>query len=142
MIKKLLNIVLWIGTALVMRRCRRALAQARNGISTRRTPPGPGWRAWSSTCSDSGRRSSSYFRRRNARYGAIATLSAVIFIAILVAVNYLSVRQNKRWDLTSNRQFTLSDQTDQPAEERGRADDVARVLQPAGGPRSVPQHPR
>ena len=26
-------------------------------------------------------------------------------------VNYLSVRQNKRWDLTKNQQFTLSDQT-------------------------------
>jgi ABC-type uncharacterized transport system involved in gliding motility auxiliary subunit len=35
----------------------------------------------------------------------------VIFLAILVAVNYLSFRQNKRWDLTKNQQYTLSDQT-------------------------------
>jgi len=28
-----------------------------------------------------------------------------------VAVNYVSTRQNKRWDLTANQQFSLSDQT-------------------------------
>src|SRR5689334_22803852 len=52
-----------------------------------------------------------YFRRRQARYGAIATVSVLVFLAIIVAVNYLSARQNKRWDLTANRQNSLSDQT-------------------------------
>ena len=52
-----------------------------------------------------------YFQRRNARYGAIAGFSVVIVLGILIAVNYLSVRQNKRWDLTANRQYSLSDQT-------------------------------
>ena len=52
-----------------------------------------------------------YFRRRNARYGAIASLSVVLALAILVAANWVSTRQNKRWDLTANKQYTLSDQT-------------------------------
>ena len=52
-----------------------------------------------------------YFRSRNARYGAIASASVLIVLGILVAANYLSTRQNKRWDLTANRQYTLSEQT-------------------------------
>lgn len=52
-----------------------------------------------------------YFQRRNARYGAIASASVVIVLGILIAVNYLSTRQNKRWDLTANQRFSLSDQT-------------------------------
>jgi ABC-type uncharacterized transport system involved in gliding motility auxiliary subunit len=35
----------------------------------------------------------------------------VVFLGILVAVNYLSVRQNKRWDFTANQVYSLSDQT-------------------------------
>ena len=52
-----------------------------------------------------------YFQRRNARYAAIASLSVVVVIGLLVAVNYLSARRNKRWDLTSNKQYSLSDQS-------------------------------
>jgi ABC-type uncharacterized transport system involved in gliding motility auxiliary subunit len=52
-----------------------------------------------------------YFRRRQARYGAVATVSVLVFLAIIVAVNYLSARQNKRWDLTANRVNSLSEQT-------------------------------
>jgi len=51
-----------------------------------------------------------YFRRRNTRYGAITVVSILTVLGILVAVNYVSVRQNKRWDLTSNQQYSLSDQ--------------------------------
>ena len=52
-----------------------------------------------------------YFRRRNARYGALASASVLIVLGILIAVNYVSARENKRWDLTENRQYSLSDQT-------------------------------
>lgn len=52
-----------------------------------------------------------YFQQRQARYGAIASVSVLVVLGILVAVNYLSARQNKRWDLTANRQFSLSEQT-------------------------------
>lgn len=52
-----------------------------------------------------------HMRQRNARYGAIASLGVLIVLGILVAVNYLSSRRNVRWDLTENKQYTLSDQT-------------------------------
>ena len=32
-------------------------------------------------------------------------------LGILVAVNYLSDRRNKRWDLTANKQYSLSEQS-------------------------------
>ena len=53
------------------------------------------------------------FQGRNVRYGTIAAGSIVIFLAILVGINWLANRQNKRWDLTENQQFTLSEQTQQ-----------------------------
>ena len=52
-----------------------------------------------------------WFGGRNARYGTLAGVSVIVALGILVAVNYVSVRQNKRWDLTANQQFSLSDQT-------------------------------
>ena len=52
-----------------------------------------------------------YFQRRNARYAAIASVSVLVVLGLLIAVNYLSNRRNKRWDLTSNRQYSLSDQS-------------------------------
>lgn len=52
-----------------------------------------------------------YFRGRNARYGALTGVSVVVVLGILLAVNYVSVQQNKRWDLTANRQYSLSEQT-------------------------------
>jgi ABC-type uncharacterized transport system involved in gliding motility auxiliary subunit len=52
-----------------------------------------------------------WFRQRNARYAAIASISVLVVLGLLVAVNYLSARRNKRWDLTANRQYSLSDQS-------------------------------
>ena len=52
-----------------------------------------------------------FFKRRNARLGVIASVGVLVGLGILIAVNYVSVRQNKRWDLTSNQQYTLSDQS-------------------------------
>jgi ABC-type uncharacterized transport system involved in gliding motility auxiliary subunit len=52
-----------------------------------------------------------HFRKRNTRYGTIATVSVIVVLGILVAVNYLSVRRNKRWDLTENKQYSLSEQS-------------------------------
>lgn len=51
------------------------------------------------------------FSRRQARYGTLALSSIVIVLGILVAINYLSARRSKRWDLTAGGQFTLSEQT-------------------------------
>jgi gliding motility-associatede transport system auxiliary component len=52
-----------------------------------------------------------HFQQRNARYGALAGVSVVVVLGILIAANYLSNRRNTRWDLTENRQYSLSDQT-------------------------------
>ena len=51
------------------------------------------------------------FRGRQARYGTLATVSVLVVLGILIAVNYIGARQNKRWDLTANKAFSLSDQT-------------------------------
>jgi ABC-type uncharacterized transport system involved in gliding motility auxiliary subunit len=52
-----------------------------------------------------------FYKGRGARYGTLSIVSIIVFLAILVAVNYLGTRQNKRWDLTANQVFSLSDQT-------------------------------
>ena len=51
------------------------------------------------------------FSGRQARYGSLAFASIAIVLAILTAINVLANRHNKRWDLTSAQQYTLSDQT-------------------------------
>ncbi|MBV9303550.1 MAG: GldG family protein [Acidobacteriaceae bacterium] len=48
---------------------------------------------------------------RQARYGATATLYTIIVIAVLVMVNWLANRYNKSYDTTSNKRFTLSEET-------------------------------
>ena len=49
--------------------------------------------------------------RRQAKYGALATSSVVLTLGILVAINFVLARQNKRWDLTAAGQYSLSEQT-------------------------------
>ncbi len=51
------------------------------------------------------------FSRRQARYGTMTAVSVLVVLGILVAINYIGSKQNKRWDLTANKQFSLSDQT-------------------------------
>jgi ABC-type uncharacterized transport system involved in gliding motility auxiliary subunit len=53
----------------------------------------------------------SFFGTRNARYGTLAASGVLIMLGVLVAVNYIGKRQNKRWDLTAAKQFSLSDQS-------------------------------
>ena len=53
------------------------------------------------------------FERRQTRYGTLAGTSIVLVLVIIVALNYVLLRQNKRWDLTAGRQYSLSDQTRQ-----------------------------
>jgi ABC-type uncharacterized transport system involved in gliding motility auxiliary subunit len=55
----------------------------------------------------------SMFSRRNARYGGLAASSVLIVLGILVAVNYIGKRQNKRWDFTAAQQYSLADQSRQ-----------------------------
>jgi hypothetical protein len=51
------------------------------------------------------------FSGRQARYGTLSGVSVLVVLAILVAINYIGKKQNKRWDLTANKQFALSDQS-------------------------------
>ena len=49
-------------------------------------------------------------RQRGARYGVNLGLLIVLVAGIVVGINYLANRHNKRWDLTASKQYTLSDQ--------------------------------
>jgi ABC-type uncharacterized transport system involved in gliding motility auxiliary subunit len=51
------------------------------------------------------------FHRRQARFGTLAAVSILVVLGILIAVNYIGARQNKRWDLTANQAFSLSPQS-------------------------------
>jgi ABC-type uncharacterized transport system involved in gliding motility auxiliary subunit len=53
------------------------------------------------------------FGARGMKYGSVTVGSILLVLAILVGLNWISSRQNKRWDLTANKQFSLSDQTKQ-----------------------------
>ena len=48
---------------------------------------------------------------RQARYGGNAALMSVAFLLIVGLVNYLGTRHHKRWDVTAEKQFSLSEQS-------------------------------
>src|ERR1700722_6364482 len=50
-------------------------------------------------------------RARQTKYGAYATIYVLVVIAIVVVANVLADRYNKSLDTTSNKQYSLSDQT-------------------------------
>lgn len=51
------------------------------------------------------------FQGKNAKYGSMTVGSVLLVLGILVAVNWISNRQNKRWDFTETKQYSLSDQS-------------------------------
>ena len=110
MVQRILNIVGWLGTALVF-----AAVVVR--IFRPEWDQYAIYAAWSGLvcvllyAAGQWRDILGFFKRRQARYGALATASVFIVLGIMVAVNYLSAKQNKRWDLTENQQFALSEQT-------------------------------
>lgn len=52
-----------------------------------------------------------FFSRRSTRYGANAAVITLLIVAILVLIQLISARNPRRWDLTANKRYTLSDQT-------------------------------
>ena len=52
-----------------------------------------------------------WIRARQTKYGAYATLYILVVIAIVVVANMLANRYNKSFDTTSNKRYSLSDQT-------------------------------
>jgi ABC-type uncharacterized transport system involved in gliding motility auxiliary subunit len=53
------------------------------------------------------------FQKRGMQFGSVAIGSVVMFLAVLVGINWISSRQNKRWDWTQAGQFSMSEQTKQ-----------------------------
>lgn len=55
----------------------------------------------------------SFFSKRSSQQGTNTTVLSVAVIAILVIVNFVGFRHHKRFDLTTEKLYTLSDQTKQ-----------------------------
>jgi ABC-type uncharacterized transport system involved in gliding motility auxiliary subunit len=110
MLKRIVGIIGWIGTALVF------VALAVRFVH-------PAWErawyfmAWAGLVAilvyavGQWREMTAFLRGRHGRLGTAAVLSTLIVLGILVAVNYLAARENKRWDLTTSKVYTLSEQT-------------------------------
>ena len=54
---------------------------------------------------------SDWMKTRHTKYSAYVTVYVLVVLAILVGVNYLASQYDKSADLTSNKRYTLSDQT-------------------------------
>src|SRR5579864_9292643 len=54
---------------------------------------------------------SGWMQARQTKYAAYATVYILVILAVLVVANFLANRYNKSYDATSNKRFTLSDQT-------------------------------
>jgi ABC-type uncharacterized transport system involved in gliding motility auxiliary subunit len=54
---------------------------------------------------------SQWLKARQTRYGAYAAVYILVVIAIVVVANVLANRYNKSYDATSNKRYSLSDQT-------------------------------
>jgi ABC-type uncharacterized transport system involved in gliding motility auxiliary subunit len=110
--QRILNIIGWIGTALVIVAV--GLRLFGHGAYDQYAV----WTAWTGLVLvllypiGQWREVSAHFNRRQAKYASVAATSIIVVLGILIAVNYLSERRfSKRWDLTKNSIHTLSDQS-------------------------------
>src|SRR6266496_5470385 len=110
MVNRILSLIGWLGTALVM-----IAVAIRFGY-----PAKEQWAyymAWAGLVCvllytlGQWREIAKVFSGRQARYGTLAATSILVVLGILIAINYIGAKQNKRWDLTANKQFSLSDQS-------------------------------
>jgi ABC-type uncharacterized transport system involved in gliding motility auxiliary subunit len=110
MINRILNLISWLGLALVA-----AAVVIKFGFPARDQYVVPlaiaGLVCVLAYTLSQWREIAKLFTRRQARYGTLALTSVLIVLGILIAINYIGKRQNKRWDLTAARQFSLSDQS-------------------------------
>ncbi|MBY0497114.1 MAG: GldG family protein [Cyanobacteria bacterium] len=114
--QKIFGIIGWIGTVLVFGAVAVRLGVRFNSLN-------PDWNQYATYAAWAGlvavllymagqwRDVARFYEGRGARYGTMSAVSIVVFVAILIAINYLGTRQNKRWDLTANQVYSLSDQT-------------------------------
>src|ERR1051325_4156659 len=112
MVNRILNIVGWIGTGIVIVALALKVVPALDRYGNYARPLALfGLVCVIAYTVGQWRDIASAFSRRQARYGTLTAVSVLVVLGILVAVNYIGSRQNKRWDLTANKQFSLSDQT-------------------------------
>jgi ABC-type uncharacterized transport system involved in gliding motility auxiliary subunit len=110
MLKRALDIIGWLGTALV-------LAAVAVFFSKADWQPYSRWLAWAGLVCilvyaiGQWREMVQLFGGRSARLGTLSAASVLVVLAILVAINYISSREHKRWDLTATSEFTLSPQS-------------------------------
>ena len=55
--------------------------------------------------------SQEWMKKRQTKYAAYASVYILVILAVLAAVNFLANRYDKSYDSTSNKQFSLADQT-------------------------------
>jgi ABC-type uncharacterized transport system involved in gliding motility auxiliary subunit len=112
MVNRILSLVGWLGTAIVAVALAVSNVPALNNYSQYARPLAiAGLICVLAYTAGQWREISQVFSRRQTRYGALMGVSILVMLAILVAINYIGARQNKRWDLTANKQFSLSDQS-------------------------------
>jgi ABC-type uncharacterized transport system involved in gliding motility auxiliary subunit len=110
MVNRILNIVGWIGTALVVVAIGVLLAMPARDQYARYLAVAGLVCLLAYTLSQ-WREIAKVFSRRQAQYGTLTLASVLVVLGILVAINYIGKKQNKRWDLTAAKQFSLSDQS-------------------------------
>ena len=110
MVNRILSLIGWLGTALIF-----MAAAIRFGFPAReQLVPYLAWGGIACVLAylaGQWREIAQVFGRRQTRYGTLAGVSFLVVLGILIAVNYIGARQKKRWDLTANQSFSLSDQT-------------------------------
>ena len=110
MLKRAFDTIGWLGTALV-------LAAVAVFFLKAEWQPYSRWLAWGGLVCillytlGQWREVSRVFAVRSVRLGTVSGAGIVVVLGILVAVNYISAREHKRWDLTASSQFTLSPQS-------------------------------
>ncbi len=110
MLSKIVGVIGWVGTALVF------AAVAIRFLRPEWMQYGT-WLTWAGlVCillymAGQWRDVVTFYGRRQARYGTISVVAILAGLGIVIAVNYLAARQNKRWDLTENQAFSLSEQS-------------------------------
>jgi ABC-type uncharacterized transport system involved in gliding motility auxiliary subunit len=110
MLKRAFDTIGWLGAALV-------LAAVAVFFLKAEWQPYSRWLAWGGLACillytlGQWREVARVFAGRSVRLGTVSGAGIVVVLGILVAVNYISSREHKRWDLTASGQFTLSPQS-------------------------------
>ena len=100
--KRIFDIIGWIGFALVVAAVAASRVPAFNRFASYATPLAiAGLVCVLAYTASQWREIAATFEGRHARYGTLTGVSILVVLGILVAINYIGTRQNKRWDLTA-----------------------------------------